>query len=849
MIKPSRNHKSKSYNKSSRSSNLWAWPMAALSATAGLALAAHYPLSPTAAIVLFLLASGLAWRFWTLTPWALAILPVIGLAPWTGWITFEELDLLVLACAAGGYVALGLGAGIKDSVSSWRRPLSFSAGVWILMLAFAGSVLLSIERGFADAGGFQFGWYQGYHEAMNSLRLGKSYLMALWLLPLWLRAAASRPQQFSDGLLLGVSSLLALASAAALWERVAFPGLMNFSSDYRSTALFWEMHVGGAAFDGCLAIAMPFALHFLMRARKAQSFVIAMALMLLATYASLTTFSRGVYLAVPLSVAVYVALRYAQSRASDSPNQTSSGAGPNLPLLGGLLMVGGYGAAALMMFMAGGYRALLALLGVSLIFVLMPPRLLQARRSQGVASLALGALIALPLAALCWSVSAHVPKAAYGLYALVFVMALGLRWWPRPGRSQLLYACAVDTLWFWLLASSVIVADYWAEGQSLRLAAAAMAIPALVAVLMRMWPSLWPFAQLSGLAGWRARAGLFGAVVLLMAVISTLMAGSYMRDRSATSGGDMQVRLEHWRQGISMLHTPTERWLGKGSGRFVANHFFIGPQSEQTGDYRLKTENGRNYLLLTAGKHVQGWGEMFRISQRISAPQGASRLKLTLRVKQDMGLHTEVCEKHLLYNEDCLIKQTYFKAQTGGWQTLDVDLGSSRPMGGDWYAPRLIAFSVAVETPGAAVEIAEMQLTDSRGEPLLKNGDFSAEMAHWFFSSDRHHMPWHIKQMALHVWFDQGLLGLGLLSVLVGLALVRLSFGRGRGHELAPAVAAGLVGFLVVGLFDSLLDAPRMAFLFYLMTLLGLGLRGTPTTPSDPADAASVRSPHPPLPR
>ncbi|MDP1532160.1 MAG: hypothetical protein Q8L92_01115, partial [Rubrivivax sp.] len=50
--------------------------------------------------------------------------------------------------------------------------------------------------------------------------------------------------------------------------------------------------------------------------------------------------------------------------------------------------------------------------------------------------------------------------------------------------------------------------------------------------------------------------------------------------------------------------------------------------------------------------------------------------------------------------------------------------------------------------------------------------------------------------------------------------------GRARDHALAPALAAALVGFLVVGLFDSLLDAPRVAFLFQLLALVALSLPG-----------------------
>jgi hypothetical protein len=35
------------------------------------------------------------------------------------------------------------------------------------------------------------------------------------------------------------------------------PGLTNFASDYRTSALFWEMHVGGAALDAWLMLSFP----------------------------------------------------------------------------------------------------------------------------------------------------------------------------------------------------------------------------------------------------------------------------------------------------------------------------------------------------------------------------------------------------------------------------------------------------------------------------------------------------------------------------------------------------------------------------------------------------------------
>jgi hypothetical protein len=40
-------------------------------------------------------------------------------------------------------------------------------------------------------------------------------------------------------------------------------------------------------------------------------------------------------------------------------------------------------------------------------------------------------------------------------------------------------------------------------------------------------------------------------------------------------------------------------------------------------------------------------------------------------------------------------------------------------------------------------------------------------------------------------------------------------------NEFAPLFAGSLVGFLAVGAFDTLLDVPRLAFLFYLPLLTG----------------------------
>ncbi|HZF79277.1 MAG TPA: hypothetical protein VEZ89_05750, partial [Rubrivivax sp.] len=192
---------------------------------------------------------------------------------------------------------------------------------------------------------------------------------------------------------------------------------------------------------------------------------------------------------------------------------------------------------------------------------------------------------------------------------------------------------------------------------------------------------------------------------------------------------------------------------------------------------------------------------------------------------QDAGIHAEICRKHLLYDDGgCMYAGVEVKSQGGQWQTVRLQLPGRGVGRGDWYAPGLIAFSLAVNVSGRTIEIDEVRASDAGGRPLLRNGDFNAGMAHWFSSSDRHHMPWHMKSMPLHVLFEQGWVGLAAFSLLAAAALWRLGAGAAKDHELAPACAAALVGFGIVGAFDSLLDAPRVAFAFWLLLWLALVL-------------------------
>ncbi len=266
----------------------------------GFALAAHHPLAPwlvSCAYAAWCLGAARWPGAWL---WALpAALPLLSLAPWTGWTVFDEFDLLVLGAVAGGYTRM-----------AWRGEGTAGRRAAPLLIALLlSAALVALARGWTACGAAAFD-APLCTDPYNGLHVFKSTLAAALLLPL-LRRALQRSEhdtlvRFAHGMLVGIVAVV----LAVLWERAAAPGLLNFSAPYRTVALFWEMRLGGAAIDFYLALATPFVVWAVASAGTPLRWIAAAGLALLFDYACLTTFSRGVYLAVLGSLATLALLAW-----------------------------------------------------------------------------------------------------------------------------------------------------------------------------------------------------------------------------------------------------------------------------------------------------------------------------------------------------------------------------------------------------------------------------------------------------------------------------------------------------------------------------------------------------------
>lgn len=727
-----------------------------------------------------------------------ALLPVLDLAPWTGWFFFEEIDLLLLLTLACGYWRWQPGAG------GARLAPGAPVLLWLASLA----ALAALLRGLLPLPPDTLNAFGDYLSPWNSVRLGKAWCWAILLLPLLLRDAGRELDGLRRYLLPGVLCSLALVAGCALWERAVFPGIFNMASDYRITAPFSAMHTGGAALDGFLVLALPFAVLWLAHVPSRWHVAAALLLLALALHAVMATFSRALYVALALAALIALGCLY---RAHDKPAWTHR----QLALF--LLLGTGATVLLLAMFHVAGYRGLLAALVLLAGAVVLATRPLPWRMAPAsvLCGLALQGVLAVlwPLESASWFF-----KAPYALFLLSCAL-LGACLW----RSALPAAMMAFTM---LACNTAWIGWHWAGAAALLPAALVVALAAVLLLNSRMRKPLW---RSTG-----ASLGAAGAAAMLLMLAIPVSASYYANERFATTADDWQQRLRHWRDALAMMPAGwTDTLFGMGSGTFPASYFWRNTLGEIPARIGYAGDAGNRYLRLSSPGYRAGYGELLRLLQRVAVqPDTAYVLALDVRRHGPMPvLQLKLCQRQMLYAHYCVAAPLRLLPVTanaaGGqapWQHYRMSIDSARLGGGNWLlrAPVQLELAASGLAEPALIDVDNISLRGPDGQELLANGDFTRTNDYWFFSSDHHHLPWHIKNLWLHLYIESGLCGLASMLALLALAGMRLARRAARGGNGATAMLAALAGFLAVGVFDSLLDVPRIALLFYLLLLCAL---------------------------
>jgi hypothetical protein len=203
-------------------------------------------------------------------------------------------------------------------------------------------------------------------------------------------------------------------------------------------------------------------------------------------------------------------------------------------------------------------------------------------------------------------------------------------------------------------------------------------------------------------------------------------------------------------------------------------------------------------------------------------PDKVYTLSADLRGYSDRALLTvPVCEKSLLYSYRCNWLGMKVGNTGGHWVNQVVTFRADGLGKGRFYQRRPVDLALYNGNKDSTVDVTNVQLNDENGTNLIKNGNFSAGNDRWFFSTDNH-LPWHVKNLWVHIYFEQGWIGLLTFCSFVAYVVTLLVIGMLGGDMFSLLLLSSVVGFFSVGLIDSLIDSPRISMLFFLQMFIAL---------------------------
>ena len=305
-------------------------------------------------------------------------------------------------------------------------------------------------------------------------------------------------------------------------------------------------------------------------------------------------------------------------------------------------------------------------------------------------------------------------------------------------------------------------------------------------------------------------------IALLIAVLTLAASSDMMRKRFGTLAEDLVTREMNWQEG----------WAVRDPG-LVTDVFGMGLGTYQRAMRSRSKVNRPSNLSVEAdtdGPYVSLRAVTpLYLGQKIARPDvGTVRLSLRFRSTEGTAvLGYILCDKVLLYSENCRGGQAV-PAHPGSWETLTVFLSAEGLGGGILHGLVHRPVELALFTSiGNTVAFRDVRLEDAAGRALLANGDFTHGLDRWLFTDDDH-LAWRIKDQYLMLLFETGALGLLAYLSTCALALAGGLRSALRGNAMGAVVAGSVVAFLISGISDDLLEAPKLATLFFLVCWAGM---------------------------
>ncbi len=682
-----------------------------------------------------------------------ALLPLLYLTPWSGRVLWDSFDLLLLTSIAGvvwhGYYRKG------------HYPQNKSHAVfYVFLFLFVLAWLLSLLIGLFPLDPYDANALSNYHSGYNALRIGKSLLWALLFLPPIHRSWNICPEKAARFLLIGAAIGLLALGMIVLAERGVFQAInqaqniyglvgpiFNFSTTYRVTGLFADMHTGGAAIDAYLLLTLPLALYGAISSQPNKLRVLCALASMIGLYSILVTFSRATYAAMAFALCITAAGFYLKSESASMKH----------PLWYLVILPICVGAILYFMFIKGGTVALSAGLCMTAISMLAPS--LQKQFSKHAPLFLVGCIFLFTFILSCYGMATS-------------------KWVDNRLSEVLLYSLIANL-------STLLIAYHIGT-------------------------------RLTTIANLKQTFKLVLIFTLGCALILPSVFGTRMVERFSVMDKDIVTRGSHTLTSLKLMGNHiSDHLFGFGLGSFP--RYFSQLPDAHAGSLAYIQEQNSTFLRI-------GGDSDFKVGQRFAYNSEVSKMhvRFLARSATNATVYAAIARKminnQLGHNPEWASQSVPIK-EGNAWQSMEIELDINKFAKRSWLHSQPLALLFINPNRGTLVDIDNVTLTNQAGQNLIGNGDFEMGGDRWYFYNDIKHLPWHTKNLWVHLYFELGMLGLITFMMLIGWLLNQLL--RQLAHSpLAIPFAASIAGFLVLGISDGLLDAPRSSFLFFLFVMI-----------------------------
>lgn len=309
-------------------------------------------------------------------------------------------------------------------------------------------------------------------------------------------------------------------------------------------------------------------------------------------------------------------------------------------------------------------------------------------------------------------------------------------------------------------------------------------------------------------------------LVMLPSIFAIALGGYKINERMETVVDDLDTRLSHWRD----VETSSDRGvkaalLGNGNGSFPANYAYHFPEVvKKVGSFVVEQEDGGSYLRM-------GAGEDLAFGQRVPVlPERQYKTELLVRAEERAKLAVFICERNLIFasnfQSNCSEKSVRLDDTEGQFKPIVLTVDSGRVGARRPWSRWPTTFYIKNLSSQAVIEIDNVSF-HLNAENLLENGSFSEGLDGWFFYNDYQHLPWHVKNIYVQSWYDNGWIGL-MLFLVMGVTVALLPVIHPRLPSLYTVFAVGVIGIGAFGLFGSPLDSARVSWIFYFYLFVAL---------------------------